>query len=102
PAAQQYVARLTRTAPYIRRLYGSPTPQPNDDWLTAQSLNVHYLAAPNALPQAVARMPRLAATAPGNQGLQREYAALLQDRGLPRAAEGERRAAVSVGPARRQ
>ncbi|MBM5552750.1 poly-beta-1,6 N-acetyl-D-glucosamine export porin PgaA, partial [Klebsiella quasipneumoniae] len=69
PAAQRYVARLTRNAPYIRRLYGSPTPQPNDDWLTAQSLNVHYLAATNDLPQAEARMQRLAATAPGNQGL---------------------------------
>ncbi len=45
-------------APYIRRLYGSPTPQPNDDWLTAQSLNVHYLAATNDLPQAEARMQR--------------------------------------------
>ncbi|MCC7763900.1 poly-beta-1,6 N-acetyl-D-glucosamine export porin PgaA, partial [Klebsiella pneumoniae] len=42
------------------RLYGSPTPQPNDDWLTAQSLNVHYLAATNDLPQAEARMQRLA------------------------------------------
>lgn len=60
PAAQRYVARLTRNAPYIRRLYGSPTPQPNDDWLTAQSLNVHYLAATNDLPQAEARMQRLA------------------------------------------
>ncbi|MDT1893348.1 poly-beta-1,6 N-acetyl-D-glucosamine export porin PgaA, partial [Acinetobacter baumannii] len=87
PAAQRYVARLTRKAPYIRRLYGSPTPQPNDDWLTAQSLNVHYLAATNDLPQAEARMQRLAATAPGKQGLQIDYAALLQERGLPRAAE---------------
>ena len=68
PAAQRYVARLTRNAPYIRHLYGSPTPQPNDDWLTAQTLNVHYLSATNALPQAEARMQRLAATAPGNQG----------------------------------
>ncbi len=94
PAAQQYVARLTRNAPYIRRLYGSPTPQPNDDWLTAQSLNVHYLAATNALPQAEARMQRLAATAPGNQGLQIDYAALLQDRG---ATASRRKPAKSSG-----
>jgi biofilm PGA synthesis protein PgaA len=99
PAAQRYVARLTRNAPYIRRLYGSPTPQPNDDWLTAQSLNVHYLAATNDLPQAEARMQRLAATAPGNQGLQIDYAALLQDRGLPRAAERQLKAAESLEPA---
>ena len=56
-------------APYIRRLYGSPTPQPNDDWLTAQSLNVHYLAATNDLPQAEARMQR-GGDGPGNRGLQ--------------------------------
>lgn len=99
PAAQRYVARLTRNAPYIRRLYGSPTPQPNDDWLTAQSLNVHYLAATNDLPQAEARMQRLAATAPGNQGLQIDYAALLQERGLPRAAERQLKAAESLEPA---
>ncbi|VEB04479.1 biofilm formation protein HmsH [Klebsiella pneumoniae] len=86
--------RLTRNAPYIRRLYGSPTPQPNDDWLTAQSLNVHYLAATNDLPQAEARMQRLAATAPGNQGLQIDYAALLQERGLP---TGSRTPAKSGG-----
>ncbi len=99
PAAQRYVARLTRNAPYIRRLYGSPTPQPNDDWLTAQSLNVHYLAATNDLPQAEARMQRLAATAPGNQGVQIDYAALLQERGLPRAAERQLKAAESLEPA---
>ena len=99
PEAQRYVARLTRNAPYIRRLYGSPTPQPNDDWLTAQSLNVHYLAATNDLPQAEARMQRLAATAPGNQGLQIDYAALLQERGLPRAAERQLKAAESLEPA---
>lgn len=99
PAAQRYVARLTRNAPYIRRLYGSPTSQPNDDWLTAQSLNVHYLAATNDLPQAEARMQRLAATAPGNQGLQIDYAALLQERGLPRAAERQLKAAESLEPA---
>ncbi|KAB1847503.1 poly-beta-1,6 N-acetyl-D-glucosamine export porin PgaA, partial [Klebsiella pneumoniae] len=99
PAAQRYVARLTRNAPYIRRFYGSPTSQPNDDWLTAQSLNVHYLAATNDLPQAEARMQRLAATAPGNQGLQIDYAALLQERGLPRAAERQLKAAESLEPA---
>ncbi len=68
-------------------------------WLTAQSLNVHYLAATNDLPQAEARMQRLAATAPANQGLQIDYAALLQERGLPRAAERQLKAAESLEPA---
>ncbi|MBR7437542.1 hypothetical protein, partial [Klebsiella pneumoniae] len=45
------------------------------------------------------RMQRLAATAPGNQGLQIDYAALLQDRGLPRAAERQLKAAEALEPA---
>ncbi len=44
-------------------------------------------------------MQRLAATAPGNQGLQIDYAALLQERGLPRAAERQLKAAESLEPA---
>lgn len=40
-----------------------------------------------------------AATAPGNQGLQIDYAALLQERGLPRAAERQLKAAESLEPA---
>lgn len=60
---------------------------------------MHYLSATNALPQAEARMQRLAATAPGNQGLQIDYAAVLQDRGLPRAAERQLKAAETLEPA---
>ncbi|MDT9091565.1 poly-beta-1,6 N-acetyl-D-glucosamine export porin PgaA, partial [Escherichia coli] len=41
---------------------------------------------------------RLAATAPGNQGLRIDYAAILQARGLPRAAERELKAAEALEP----
>lgn len=60
---------------------------------------MHYLAATNDLPQAEARMQRLAATALETRGLQIDYAALLQERGLPRAAERQLKAAESLEPA---
>ncbi|STQ09327.1 biofilm PGA synthesis protein PgaA [Enterobacter cloacae] len=75
---------MTRNVPWARYDYGSPTAQPNDQWLIGQSLTFQYLLATHALPQAEAVAHRLAATAPGNQGLQIDYAALLQARGLPR------------------
>ncbi|EIV3803898.1 TPA: poly-beta-1,6 N-acetyl-D-glucosamine export porin PgaA [Klebsiella aerogenes] len=97
-AARDYLATLTNGVPYTRRLYGSPTPQPNDPWLNAQSLKVQYLLSTNALPEAERLSRRLAATAPGNQGLRIDYAAILQARGLPRAAERELKAAEALEP----
>ncbi|WP_213704057.1 poly-beta-1,6 N-acetyl-D-glucosamine export porin PgaA, partial [Klebsiella aerogenes] len=97
-AARDYLAIVTNGVPYTRRLYGSPTPQPNDPWLNAQSLKVQYLLSTNALPEAERLSRRLAATAPGNQGLRIDYAAILQARGLPRAAERELKAAEALEP----
>ena len=57
---------MTRNVPRARYDYGSPTAQPNDQWLIGQSLTFQYLLATHALPQAEAH--RLAATAPGNRG----------------------------------
>lgn len=87
-AARDYLATVTNGVPYTRRLYGSPTPQPNDPWLNAQSLKVQYLLNTNALPEAEQLSGRLAATAPGNQGLRIDYAAILQARGLPAPPNG--------------
>lgn len=84
-AARRYVERETRSVPWTRYDFGSPAAQPNDRWLTGQSLKFNYLLATNALPEAEKLSYRLASTAPGNQGLQIDYAALLQARGLPRA-----------------
>jgi biofilm PGA synthesis protein PgaA len=56
------------------------------------------LLATNALPEAEKLARRLAATAPGNQGLQIDYATLLQARGLPRAAEQTLKMAEALEP----
>lgn len=97
--ARRYVERETRSVPWTRYDFGSPTAQPNDRWLTGQSLKLNYLLATNALPEAEKLSYRLASTAPGNQGLQIDYAALLQARGLPRAAEQKLKRAEALEPA---
>lgn len=88
-AAQEYVERVIQTSPYTRRVFGSSAMEPNDQWLDGQSLHFQYLLTTNALPAAEKLAHRLATTAPGNQGLRIDYAALLLARGLPRAAERE-------------
>ena len=98
PSARRYAERHTRSVPWTRYDFGSPTAQPNDRWLTGQSLKFNYLLATNALPEAEKLSYRLASTAPGNQGLQIDYAALLQARGLPRAAEQKLKRAEALEP----
>ncbi|MGQ8418496.1 poly-beta-1,6 N-acetyl-D-glucosamine export porin PgaA [Enterobacter hormaechei] len=97
-AARRYVERETRSVPWTRYDFWSPAAQPNDRWLTGQSLKFNYLLATNALPEAEKLSYRLASTAPGNQGLQIDYAALLQARGLPRAAEQKLKRAETLEP----
>lgn len=97
-AARRYVERETRSVPWTRYDFGSHAAQPNDRWLTGQSLKFNYLLATNALPEAEKLSYRLASTAPGNQGLQIDYAALLQARGLPRAAEQKLKRAEALEP----
>ena len=97
-AARRYVERETRSVPWTRYDFGSPAAQPNERWLTGQSLKFNYLLATNALPEAEKLSYRLASTAPGNQGLQIDYAALLQARGLPRAAEQKLKRAETLEP----
>lgn len=97
-AAQQYVSRITQTAPWIRYDFGDPSAQPNDRWLIGQSLKFQYLLMTNALPEAESLAWHLASSAPGNQGLQIDYAALLQARGLPHAAEQKLKMAEALEP----
>ncbi|MEH0887980.1 poly-beta-1,6 N-acetyl-D-glucosamine export porin PgaA [Enterobacter sp. UNJFSC 003] len=97
-AARQYVERITRNASWSRYDFGSPTAQPNDRWLIGKSLTFQYLLATHALPEAGKLAQRLAETAPGNQGLQIDYATLLQARGLPRAAEEKLKMAEALEP----
>lgn len=97
-AAQQYVNRIAQTAPWARYDFGDPSAQPNDQWLTGQSLKFQYLLMTNALPEAESLAQHLATSAPGNQGLQIDYAALLQARGLPHTAEQKLKMAEALEP----
>ncbi len=90
---------MMQNTPWARYDYGDPIAQPNDRWLTGQSLYVQYLAQSNALPQAQALSRQLADSAPGNQGLQIDYATVLQARGQPRAAERKLKMAEALEPA---
>ncbi|MDA8495215.1 poly-beta-1,6 N-acetyl-D-glucosamine export porin PgaA [Kluyvera georgiana] len=97
-AARHYVARVMQNTPWARYDYGNPIAQPNDRWLTGQSLYVQYLMQTNALPQAQALSRQLSDSAPGNQGLQIDYANVLQARGQPRAAERKLKMAEALEP----
>lgn len=97
-AARQYVKQISRNTTWTRYDFGSPTAQPNDLWLISKSLDFQYLLMTNALPEAEKLAHHLAATAPGNQGLQINYAALLLARGLPRAAEKKLKIAEVLEP----
>ena len=97
-AARQYVARIMQNTRWARYDDGDPIAQPNDRWLTGQSLYVQYLTQSNALPQAQALSRQLSDSAPGNQGLQIDYANVLQARGQPRAAERKLKMAEALEP----
>lgn len=85
-------------APYHRYLHGSPTPQPNDRWLTGQVLYGHYLQKINRLDLAQAHNQQLSANGPGNMGLRINHAETLLARDLPRAAERELKIAEAQQP----
>lgn len=87
--AKKQVDGLIKDSPYLRRIYGSPTPQPNDNWLLAQTLLAQYHIAANELPEAEKLTEHLARTGSGNQGLRILYSSVLEARGLPRTAEKE-------------
>lgn len=83
------VDAILKDTPYHLYHYGSPTPQPNDSWLSGQVLHGHYLYKSNQLDMAEQKSRRMAYSGPGNQGLRINYAEILLARGLPRAAEHE-------------
>ncbi|WP_270501855.1 poly-beta-1,6 N-acetyl-D-glucosamine export porin PgaA [Kluyvera ascorbata] len=97
-AAREYVDSIVKQTPWARYDYGNPSPQPNDRWLTGQSLYFQYLLQTHSLPEAEALAQHLTSTAPGNQGLKIDYATLLQARGLPRAAERTLKMAEALEP----
>lgn len=96
--AKQQLDIYSKESPYLRYFYGSPTPQPNDNWLLARTLQTEYLVATNNLPAAETHAERLARTGSGNQALRIAYASVLLARGLPRAAERELKLAEVIEP----
>ncbi|WP_370635146.1 poly-beta-1,6 N-acetyl-D-glucosamine export porin PgaA [Leclercia sp. Marseille-Q4284] len=96
--AEQQLDAYTRESPYLQKVYGSPTPQPNDSWLLARTLRTEYLVAVNNLPAAETHAEQLARTGSGNQALRIAYASVLLARGLPRAAERELKLAEVLEP----
>lgn len=97
-AAKRQVDDIIKNSPYLRRIYGSPTPQPNDNWLMGQTLLTQYFIATNDLPAAEKQAEYLARTGSGNQGLRTTYASVLEARGLPRKAEEELKLAEVLEP----
>lgn len=97
-AAKKQAENLIKESPYLRRIYGSPTPQPNDNWLLGQSMLTQYYIAANELPEAEKLAEHLARTGSGNRGLRISYASVLEARGLPHAAEKELKLAEVIEP----
>lgn len=83
----QIVADIIANTPKYRYLHGSPRPEPNDNWLSGQVLQAHYLQKINRLDAAERHNQTLSDSGPGNQGLRINLAETLLARGLPRAAE---------------
>ncbi|MGL5726412.1 MAG: poly-beta-1,6 N-acetyl-D-glucosamine export porin PgaA, partial [Plesiomonas sp.] len=100
-AASAQVNALIKESPYQRRIYGSPTLQPNDNWLLGKMLQVQYYIAANELPEAEKRVAQLVRTGPGNQSLLILYSSVLSARGLPRMAEKELKLAEVLEPRNR-
>lgn len=96
--AKAQVDQIVKETPYMRYVYGSPTPQPNDNWLLGQTLLTDYEVATNDLPTAEKHAERLARTGSGNQALRIAYASILLARGLPRKAETELKLAEVLEP----
>lgn len=98
PQAQHQVDKRSALTPYLRHIYGSPLPQPNDDWLEIRQLSVQSLLLHDDLPQAQQFATHLADTAPGNQGLRIDLASIYLMRGWPYRAEKEMKRVESLEP----
>lgn len=99
PTAGALAQDIRTDSPYHRYVHGSPTPQPNDQWLSGQVLYGHYLQKINRLDLAQEHNRQLSDGGPGNQGLRINHAQTLLARDLPRAAERQLKIAEVMQPA---
>lgn len=97
-AAKQQLDTWIKETPWQRRVYGSPTPQPNDNWFVAQTMLTEYFVAVADLPAAQKQAEMLARSGSGNQELRIALASVLLARGLPRTAERELKLAEASEP----
>ncbi|OTA17301.1 outer membrane protein PgaA [Xenorhabdus vietnamensis] len=88
-AAQQLAVNIKQRNPYMLNVFGSPIRIPNDDWLQGQQFLAESAQLRENLPEAEKRFTHLARTAPGNQKLRIDLAAIWLDRGWARRAESE-------------
>ncbi|WP_241606949.1 poly-beta-1,6 N-acetyl-D-glucosamine export porin PgaA [Rosenbergiella epipactidis] len=96
-AGEALAARAAHT-PWKTQVWGLPLQQPNDSWLSLQSLKTDYLVDTQDLSGAQQLSQRLATSAPGNQGLAIQYARVLSARGADRQAERILKRAESLMP----
>ncbi|WP_241649505.1 poly-beta-1,6 N-acetyl-D-glucosamine export porin PgaA [Rosenbergiella collisarenosi] len=96
-AGKQLALRTVQT-PWKTQVWGLALQQPNDSWLSLQSLKIDYLVDTQNLSDAQRLSQRLATSAPGNQGLAIQYASVLSARGADRHAERVLKRAESLMP----
>ncbi|PHM72573.1 poly-beta-1,6 N-acetyl-D-glucosamine export porin PgaA [Xenorhabdus sp. KJ12.1] len=87
--AQKLAANIKQRNVYMVNVYGSPIRVPNDGWLQGQQFLAESAQLNEDLPEAEKRFTHLARTAPSNQKLRLDLAAIWLDRGWPRRAESE-------------
>ena len=96
--AGEHLAERAAETPWKLRVWGLPLQQPNDSWLSLQSLKIDYLLDTQDFTEAQKLSQRLALSAPGNQGLAILYARVLSARGADRHAEKVLKRAESLMP----
>ncbi|WP_200898182.1 poly-beta-1,6 N-acetyl-D-glucosamine export porin PgaA [Xenorhabdus khoisanae] len=96
--AQQLAAHIKQRNAYKVNVFGSPVPVPNDGWLQGQQFLAESAQLRKDLPEAEKRFTHLARTAPGNQKLRVDLAAIWLDRGWPHRAESELKQVEGLEP----
>ncbi|MBI6547414.1 poly-beta-1,6 N-acetyl-D-glucosamine export porin PgaA [Xenorhabdus sp. VLS] len=96
--AQQLATHIKQRNVYMVNVFGSPLRVPNDGWLQGQQFLAESAQLREDLPEAEKRFTHLARTAPGNQKLRVDLAAIWLDRGWPHRAESELKQIEGLDP----
>ncbi|WP_319939685.1 poly-beta-1,6 N-acetyl-D-glucosamine export porin PgaA [Xenorhabdus littoralis] len=96
--AQRLANNVKQRNVYMINVFGSPIRVPNDGWLQGQQFLAESAQLREDFPDAEKRFTHLARTAPGNQKLRTDLAAIWLDRGWPRRAESELKQIEGLDP----